>query len=139
MTIRELREEFVSWKFSRARGINLAVGFIALVIYEFFARPIYRPYIYSHQINDFHIADTLGNSLGTIATIFIFLGLIGKTRSQHYFLIKTITISLVVYEVAHLMLGKPMDYWDVLATLVTGWFCFLLYRFLHRKESTSKG
>jgi hypothetical protein len=132
MTIRELKEEFVSWKFTRARGINLAVGFIALLIYEFFARPIYRPYIYSHQINDFHIADTLGNSLGTIATIFIFLGLIGNTRAQHDFLIKTITISLVLYEVAHPVLGKPMDPWDVLATIITGVFCWVLYRVLHR-------
>lgn len=132
MTIRELKEEFVSWKFTRARGINLAVGFIALLIYEFFARPIYRPYICSHQINDFHIADTLGNSLGTIAAIFIFLGLIGNTKAQHDFLIRTITISLVLYEVAHPMLGKPMDPWDVLATIITGVFCWVLYRVLHR-------
>jgi hypothetical protein len=131
MTIRELREEFVSWKFTPVRGINLAVGFTALLIYEFFARPIYRPYIYSHQINDFHIADTIGNSLGTIATIFIFLGLIGR-RSQHDFLIKTITISLILYEVAHPVLGKPMDPWDVLATIITGVFCWVLYRILHR-------
>lgn len=132
MTIRELKEEFVSWKFTRARGINLAVGFIALLIYEFFARPIYRPYIYSHQINDFHIADTLGNSLGTIAAIFIFLGLIGNTKAQHDFLIKTITISLILYEVAHPVLGKPMDPWDVLATIIAGVFCWVLYRVLHR-------
>ncbi|HNV28002.1 MAG TPA: hypothetical protein PKJ83_02625 [Cyclobacteriaceae bacterium] len=132
MTIRELREEFVVWKFTWTRGINLAVGFIALLIYEFFARPIYRPYIYSHQINDFHIADTIGNSLGTIATIYIFLGLIGSTRSQHDFLIKTITISLILYEVAHPVLGKPMDPWDVLATIITGVFCWVLYRVLHR-------
>ena len=132
MTIRELKAELVSWKFTRARAINLAVGFSALLIYEFFARPIYRPYIYSHQINDFHIADTLGNSLGTIATIFIFLGLIGKTEAQHIFLIKTITISLILYEVVHPLLGKPMDFWDVLATLLTGWFCWVLYRFIHK-------
>lgn len=132
MTIKELKEEFVSWKFTPARGINLAVGFTALLIYEFFARPIYRPYIYSHQINDFHIADTLGNSLGTIATIFVFLGLIGNTRAQHDFLIKTITISLILYEVVHPLLGKPIDPWDVLATSITGVFCWVLYRVLHR-------
>ena len=132
MTIRELKEEVVTWKFTRARGINLAVGFSALLIYEFFARPIYRPYIYSHQINDFHLADTLGNSLGTIATIFIFLGLIGNNEVQHAFLIKTITISLILYEVVHPLLGKPMDFWDILATLFTGVACWVLYRFIHR-------
>ncbi|MEQ1587454.1 MAG: hypothetical protein ABL895_16335 [Cyclobacteriaceae bacterium] len=132
MTVEELKDDITHWRFTRARGINLSVGFIALLIYEFFARPIYRPYIYSHHINDFHIADTIGNSLGTLATIFIFLGVIGKTRAQHDFLIKTITISLVLYEVAHPMLGKPMDFWDVMATLATGWFCWVLYRVLHR-------
>jgi glycopeptide antibiotics resistance protein len=135
VTIKDLKDEFVGWKFSRARGINLAVGVTALLIYEFFARPIYRPYIYSHKINDFHIADTIGNSLGTIATIFIFLSLIGNTRSQHEFLIKTITISLILYEVVHPFLGKPMDVWDVLATLVTGVLCWVLYRIIHRKAN----
>jgi len=134
MTINELRDEVVHWKFSRARVVNFAIGLSALLIYEFFARPFYRPYIYSHKINDFHIADTLGNSLGTVATIFIFLAIIGKTKAQHNFLIITITISLVVYEVAHPLLGKPMDKWDVMATLVTGGFVWLLYRFIYRKQ-----
>jgi hypothetical protein len=135
MTLKELKEEIVHWKFTKARVINFGIGMGALLIYEFFARPIYRPYIYSHQINDFHIADTLGNSLGTMATIFIFLGLIGKTRAQHQFLIITITISLVIYEVAHPLLGKPMDIWDILATVVTGGFCWLLYRLVHGRAS----
>lgn len=132
MTIQQLKAKLVSWKFTRARAINLAVGFSALLIYELFARPIYRPYIYLHQINDFHIADTLGNSLGTIATIFIFLGLIGKTETQHLFLTKTITISLILYEVIHPILGKPMDFWDVIATFLTGGFCWWVYRIIHR-------
>jgi hypothetical protein len=135
MTIKELKEEIVQWKFTKARFINFGIGLSALLIYEFFARPIYRPYIYSHQINDFHIADTLGNSLGTMATIFIFLGLIGKTRAHHQFLSITITISLVIYEVAHPLLGKSMDIWDILATLVTGGFCWLLYRLVHGRAS----
>jgi hypothetical protein len=28
---------------------------------------VYRPYVYSHNLNDFGIADTLGNHLGTMS------------------------------------------------------------------------
>lgn len=101
------------------------------MVYEFWARPIYRPYIYRNKINDFHLADTIGNSRGTIATVFVVIGLIGQGREQHLFLIKTITIAVALYEIMHPLLGKPMDLGDVLATLLTGGLCLLLYRVIH--------
>jgi hypothetical protein len=131
MTIHDIKEGLRNWKFTHERVINLSVGFLAVLIYEFFARPIYRPYIYSNRINDFHIADTIGNSLGTVATVFVFIGIIGKGRVQHAFLIKLITFSVVLYEVAHPLLGKPIDPWDILATVVTGFLCLGLYKLIH--------
>lgn len=109
MTIKDLRETLGHWRFTKERLINLTIGLSAVLMYEFVARPIYRPYIYRNNINDFHVADTIGNSLGTIATIFVLIGLIGEGRAQHLFLIKTISISVVFYEVVHPMLGKPID------------------------------
>jgi hypothetical protein len=138
MKIKELKEDLYRWKISKERVIHFSIGIAALLIYEFIARPYYRPYIYQHQINDFHIADTLGNSLGTIATIFTLLALFGHTRPQHIFLINTITISVALYEVAHPLLGKPIDPWDILATIVSGGFCFLLYRWIHPQTSALK-
>lgn len=76
MTIKELREGIGKWKFTRERITHLAIGLSAVLIYEFIARQIYRPYIYRNNINDFHLADTIGNSLGTIATIFVLIGFI---------------------------------------------------------------
>jgi hypothetical protein len=73
MTFKDLKEGISNWKFTRERGINLSIGFSAVLIYEFLARPIYRPYIYKNNINDFHLADTIGNSLGTIAIIFVLI------------------------------------------------------------------
>jgi hypothetical protein len=134
MNIKELKEDLYHWKISKERVIHFAIGMAALLIYEFIARPYYRPYIYQHQINDLHIADTLGNSLGTIATIYTLIALFGRTRPQHIFLINTITISVALYEVAHPLLGKPIDPWDILATIVSGGFCFLLYRWIHPKQ-----
>jgi len=112
--------------------LNLLMGLSALVIYEV-ARVTYRPYIYSRGIYDFHIADTLGNSLGTVATIFVFVSLFGRDRAQAYFLIRTVTISVLVYEVAHPVLGKPIDPWDILATVLAGVFCEILHRLIHKQ------
>ena len=131
MTIKNLIEGIRNWKFTRERIINLTIGLSAVLIYEFLARPIYRPYIYRNKINDFHLADTIGNSLGTIATVFVLIGFLGQGRTQNIFLIKTITISVAIYELAHPLLGKAIDPWDILATLLTGGLSLILYRFIH--------
>ena len=68
MTINDFKLELKNWKFTKYKAINFAIGISALLIYEFIGRPIYRPYIYANKINDFHIADTLDNPLGTITT-----------------------------------------------------------------------
>ena len=131
MTIKDLREGIKNWKFTTERIINLAIGLSAVLIYEFLARPIYRPYIYRNKINDFHLADTIGNSLGTLATVFVLIGFLGQGRTQNIFLIKTIMISVALYEIAHPLLGKAIDPWDILATLLTGGLCLMLYKLIH--------
>jgi len=132
MTIKELGEGIGKWGFTRERITNLIVGFSAVLVYEFLARPIYRPYVYRDRINDFHVADTIGISLGTIAAVFIFIGLIGQGRIQHIFLIRTIIISVILYEIAHPLLGKPIDFWDIIATLLSGGLCLALCELIHR-------
>jgi hypothetical protein len=132
MTIQEVREGIQSWKLTKERKINFSIGIAALLIYEFAARPFYRPYIYKNQINDLHIADTLGNSLGTIATIFILIGFFGQGKTQQLFLIKTIVLSLVLFELSHPLLGKPIDPLDIAATLVTGSISYIAYKILIR-------
>ena len=131
MTINDLREGITNWKLTRERVTNLSIGFAAVLIYEFIARPIYRPYIYRNQINDFHLADTIGNTLGVIATIFVSIGFIGQGRIQHEFLIRTIVISVALYEVGQPLLGKPIDPWDIVATVITGGLCFMLYKSIY--------
>jgi hypothetical protein len=138
MTIKDLKHSIITWRLTKERVINFSIGIVAILIYEFFARPIYRPYIYKNNINDLHIADTIGNSLGTIATIFILIGLIGQGRNQHLLLIKIITISIVLYELAHPLLGKPIDPWDIVATIVTGGLCFILYKIIHTAKPTNE-
>jgi hypothetical protein len=131
MTIKDLKEGISTWKLTKERLVNLAIGAAAILIYEFVARPFYRPYIYKNNINDFHIADTIGNSLGTVATVFVLIGFIGEGRVQHLSLIKIITVSVALYEIAHPLLGKPIDPWDIVATIFTGALCLLLYKRVH--------
>jgi hypothetical protein len=132
-----LKSEIVDWLLSKRRIINMVIGLSAVLLYEA-ARAYYRPFIYSSGVNDFHIADTLGNSLGTVAAAFVFASALGRNRKQDSFLIRTVAISVLVYEVAHPLLGKPMDPRDMAATVIAGFFCEGFYRLIHGpQQSTS--
>lgn len=135
VTIKELSTELKNWKFTKYKLINLVIGISALLLYEFVARPYYRPYIYSNNINDFHIADTLGNSLGTIATIFILVAVFTSEIIKGNFLIKVITLSVVLYEFAHPLLGKPIDIWDIFATILSGIISFLFFNYIFKGKN----
>ncbi len=69
MTLKDFKSELKNWKLTKYKAINFAIGISALLIYEFVGRSIYRPYIYNNNLNDLHIADTLGNTFGTMTTI----------------------------------------------------------------------
>lgn len=133
MTIKDIKDELLNWKLSKYKILNFSIGVGALLIYEFIARPLYRPFIYSNNINDFHIADTLGNSLGTIATIFIMISIFSHEMTKSLFLVKIVTLSLCLFELAQPLLGKPIDLWDILATVLTGGICYFLYKILFSK------
>ena len=113
--------------------INLLIGLGAVGLYEIL-RVFYRPYVYAQGINDFHFADTLGNSIGTVAEIFVLVSVFGRDIKQDHFLIRIVTISIVIYELAHPLLGKPIDPWDILATVLAGVFCEIVHRLIHKRD-----
>lgn len=127
MTINNFIIELKNWKLTKYKAINFGIGIAALLFYEFVGRPIYRPYIYKNKINDFHIADSLGNTFGTLATLFILIAILSNERTKGNYLITIGTISIVVFELAHPLLGKPIDIWDIIATLVTGLITYVSY------------
>lgn len=110
----------------------MAIGLMAVLLYEL-ARAYYRPHIYANAINDFHIADTIGNTLGTVATAFAFASLLGRGYSQGLFVLRAAIMGVVAYELCHPLLGKQIDGWDVLATVLAGALCEIIYRALHRR------
>lgn len=69
---------------------NKRIAFFLIFVFMFvlteIGRKIYRPYIYSNDIFDYWIADTIGNLTGTIAIIFlILLVLIQNINREEYF------------------------------------------------------
>ncbi len=127
MTTNDFISELRNWKLTKYKAMNFAIGISALLIYEFVARPIYRPYIYNNKINDFHIADTLGNTFGTLPTIFFLIAILSNDTTKGNYLIKLGTFSVAVFELAHPLLGKPIDIWDIIATIMTGFISYLIY------------
>jgi len=130
MTIKDFKTELKNWRLTRYKLINFSISLSAVLVYEFIGRRIYRPYIYANGINDFHVADTLGNSLGTIATIFFLVALFSNDVFKGKYLIKLVTFSVILYEVAHPLLGKPIDIWDIVATVITGAISYLVYNLI---------
>jgi glycopeptide antibiotics resistance protein len=138
MTLKDFKAELKNWKFTRYKAVNIAIGSAALLLYEFIGRPIYRPYIYKNNINDFHIADTLGNTLGTLPTLFFLVAILSNDPTKGNYLIKLGTLSVVIFELAHPLLGKPIDIWDIIATILTGCFSYLLYNVIFKSASPEK-
>lgn len=138
MTINDFVTELRNWKFTRYKAINFSIGIFALLIYEFVGRPIYRPYIYNNKINDFHIADTLGNTFGTLPTIFFLIAILSNETTKGNYLIKLGTLSIVAFELAHPLLGKPIDIWDILATILTGFISYVVYNSIFQNKQAEK-
>jgi len=113
----------------RIAAASIALG--AIILYQV-SRAYYRPYVYAHGIHDFHVADTLGNSLGTIATAFVFASLFGTHFQKELPALRAGAMCLILYELLQPLLGKPIDPWDLIATLLAGAASELIFRRLCR-------
>ncbi|MDX1539171.1 hypothetical protein [Arsukibacterium sp.] len=131
------RTLILEWANSHRRVSLFLTGMLAVLAYEA-ARAWYRPFIYAADIYDFHLADTLGNSLGTVATVLTFASLFGRTASQGQFVLRATAIGIAVYEMLHPLLGKPIDPLDLVATLLAGLVCDIAYRLRFNKTVPEK-
>jgi hypothetical protein len=103
-------------------------------------RSFYRPFIYANDIDDYVIADTIGNSFGTVTAIFMILTLSGSGTSRDWRIVGIILLGLIGYECLNLLGDRPFDLNDVVATLVFGAISALVYARLlkHYGHSQSK-
>jgi hypothetical protein len=50
------------------------------------------------------------------------LSVLGRKVADDLFLLRTVVIAVFVYELAHPLLGKPIDIWDLMATVVGAFY-----------------
>lgn len=95
-------------------------------------RYIYRPYIYQNNINDFGLADSMGNLGGIVVQIFFGLSIFNPTVKKGLRLIAFFTVGYIVYEILQLYLPKgTFDWKDIYGTVIGGVFSLLLFLLIH--------
>jgi hypothetical protein len=112
--------------YSYLKKRTLAIGLLAFFATEM-ARSFYRPFVYANDINDYFIADTVGNSLGTVTAIFMVLTLSGSGTSRDWYIVALLIVGLVGYEVLSFGSYHALDVRDVEATILFGGLSALLY------------
>ncbi len=116
---------------STLRILYLA-AFVGCFIATEIGRKVYRPYIYHNGIEDWGIADSIGNSLGTLTQIFLYLGLAHATQAQSYRIIGFVTLGYIAYEIVQPILPRgTFDWADVLATVAAGCAAAILVAVIH--------
>jgi hypothetical protein len=122
-----------------SKRVFLFIIFLLAFIITEIGRKVYRPYIYSNNIFDFWIADTIGNFTGTIAIIFFDLAIINilpeKSKDGKWYIL-FITIGLIIYElVQYILPGRnTCDFRDIIATIIAGLISLGLYKLIYSEK-----
>jgi len=107
--------------------------FVLAFIFTELGRYIYRPIIYQNHINDFGIADSIGNWGGIIVQIFFWLALINSAYKKGFRLIALFVSGYILYEFAQPYLPKgTFDWLDIYGTLIGGTVGLILYLMIHK-------
>lgn len=102
-------------------------------------RYIYRPFIYENNINDFGIADSMGNLGGIIVQIFFGLAIFNSTKIKGIRLISFFIIGYVIYELAQLFLPKGVFDWkDIYGTIIGGSIGLILFLLIQKVIKRNK-
>lgn len=108
------------FRFSRLRVVYVGVFVCSLALTEL-GRFIYRPFVDRVGVSDFGIADTMGNSLGTVTQIFFILVIVHANWRQGLRVIVFVVCGYILYEFLQPMLPRgTFDTKDLVATLVGG-------------------
>jgi hypothetical protein len=86
----------------------------------------YRPYIYENHINDFHLADTIPNWLA-VPAVTLFLWGLSKGKIYKYNFKMGIVCSAMSIVFFEFILSATFDYWDLIATILSGGVTFCIY------------
>lgn len=115
------------------------VVFLLSFLFTEFGRYVYRPFIYHNHINDFGIADSIGNWGGIVVQIFFGLAIINSSFKQGFSVIAVATGGYILYEFAQPYLPKgTFDWLDVYGTLAGGIIALALFFLIHKLTKQNK-
>ena len=104
----------------RLRLVYLGIAVLFFFLTEI-GRNIYRPFIYSNNIDDYGIADSIGNSGGIIVQIFFMLAILNSPIKKVFRVIGFIVIGYILYEILQPYLPRGVFDWkDIYGTLIGG-------------------
>jgi hypothetical protein len=84
-------------------------------------RNVYRPYIYEHGINDFGIADSMGNLGGIVVQVFFSLAILNSQKGKAFNVIGFLVAGYILYEIVQRYLPNGVFDWiDIYGTVVGG-------------------
>jgi len=96
-------------------------------------RNIYRPYIYANNIDDYGIADSIGNSGGIIVQIFFMLAILNSPRKKVFRVIGFIVIGYILYEILQPYLPRGVFDWkDIYGTIIGGVISLFILFFIKK-------
>ena len=102
-------------------------------------RNIYRPFIYANKINDFGIADSIGNSGGIIVQIFFMLAILNSSRKKVFRIIGFVVVGYILYEIIQPYLPRGVFDWkDIYGTLVGGVIALLIFLLINKLIKNNK-
>jgi hypothetical protein len=122
------REAFRTVDVLRVTYAAIAVG--AFLLTEA-GRTIYRPYIYETGINDFGIADSMGNLGGIVVQVFASLAILNSQKAKVFNVIGFLVAGYILYELVQPYLPRGVFDWkDIYGTIIGGAVSALLVALL---------
>ncbi len=128
-----------NFKIIDLKRIMYFVVFVLMLVITEYGRFIYRPYIYKFGINDFGLADSIGNFGGIIVQIFFGLAVLNPVRKKAIHLILIFVFGYILYEIFQpLFPGGIFDWKDIAGTILGGLIGFGLFLILSFKNKLNK-
>jgi hypothetical protein len=116
----------------------LAATVLAFFVTEF-GRFVYRPFIYENNINDFGLADSVGNWGGIVVQIFLGMAILNPPYKKGFRLIGFFVAGYILYEALQPILPKgTFDWLDIYGTLVGGAIGIIVYVFINKLVQKNK-
>ena len=89
----------------------------------------YRPFVYANHINDWHLADTIGNIAAIPAAAFLFYA---AQKTVRYSKLAVLAFDFLAWCLYEAVFSLTFDWWDILASLVMCFVTYPLFSFLEK-------